>query len=92
MSARSIEHNAVNMVPLGNTELYAQSALQLLFKLLIRSETAAASVSYKAWRFSLSGKFFNTNVMSAANINLRRGLLYLWIGFFLGKMRITLNY
>lgn len=87
MSARSIEHNAVNMVPLGNTELYAQSALQLLFKLLIRSETAAVSVSYKAWQ-----NLFEINVMSVANRNLKRGLLFLGIVFFLGKMRITLNY
>jgi len=56
MSARWIEHNAVNMVPLGNTDLYAQSALQVLLNLLIRSESAAASVSYKAWLFTLSGK------------------------------------
>ncbi|TRY97657.1 hypothetical protein DNTS_035474 [Danionella cerebrum] len=43
MSARWTEHNALNMVPLGNTELYAQSTSQLVFKPVIRTETAAVS-------------------------------------------------
>lgn len=94
MSARWIEHNAVNMVPLGNTELYAQSVLQVLFNLLIRSETAVASVSYKAWLFFPEWQNLFRQMWcqhSAANRNFRRGL-FLGIVFFLGKMRIALNY